>query len=168
MSSGKEKYIAEIPIRVVDSANATKKEVHVQSRGREGMELLNFVAASEGSHNNENNIKTLVEMMKQQPKLFAQTAEEAGISSTIMLTPKAAVELQSLLRITDNKMRDLRTILSNCSANVIPSGRKMDRVRKEKVAHVEKSKLECGEMYPRRSQRDTKIESCFFLTCPSY
>ena len=46
VSSGKSKYISTIPIRRNDCiATVTKREV--QNRAREGLDILNFVAASE-------------------------------------------------------------------------------------------------------------------------
>ena len=159
LTGGKSTYIAKIPIHSVDSVNAIKD---VQARAKDGFNLLNYVAACEEKQSTEN-IKTLmIEMMKQQPDFFTKCAE-AGISNSKKLSPLAAVELQSLLRITDNKMRDLRTILSNFDANVLPSAWQMNRVKKEKLSHVKKSKLECGEMYLRKSQRDTRIDSCPFV-----
>ena len=114
--------------------NANKKEV--QSRAHNAMTLLNFVSAAEKDQSEDNTKILITEMMRQYPGIFSNAAQEAGISSSMMITPHAAVDLQSLLRIPDNKMRNLRACLKKVGAHVIPSARQMTKVKKEKIAHV--------------------------------
>ena len=55
-------------------------------------------------------------MMRLKPHVFAEALEEAEICSTKMITPNAAVNIQSLLRLTDNKMKDLWLMLKNAGS----------------------------------------------------
>ena len=74
--------------------------------------MLHFAAASETDQDEKNVQALIVQMMKQNPHLFSAAAEEAEICNTKQLSPQAAVNLQSLLRIPDNKIRNMRVALN--------------------------------------------------------
>ena len=127
LTSGKQSYIAQIPVYKVDAVNATPHSL--QDRAQYDLELLKHVSSSSEAQNESNLRALLVEMMKQQSKLFQECAETAGISTNSkQLTPESAVELQSLLRITNNKFDELRTILKNQNVDILPSNRQMKKV----------------------------------------
>ena len=159
--SGKSKYFAELLIRSVDITSSSRQEVW--SRAHDGRQLLGLVAASDNQDSEENLKALIVQMMKRRPHIFSAAAEDAGIFTTKMITPDAAVNIQSLLRLTDNKLRDLRHMLKNAGSHVLPSSRQMVKIRKEKTKHVNQDKLESGEMYLRHVQKDKNVTSCPYV-----
>ena len=152
----KRKYVAEIPIRQSD--DCSRRELC--RCAADSISLLNFVSAPDGQQNDEKLKDLLVKMMRMKPHVFSAAAEEAEICTTKMLTPNDAVSIQSLLRITDNKMRDLALMLKNAGAHVIPSERQRKKVKISRTTHVAKEKLETGQMYLMKSQKDTEPKSC--------
>ena len=78
-NSGREKYYAEIPIRVKDNINCDRKEL--KERAKIAIEILNFCSASEEEQSEENLKALIIEMMRMKPHLFTSAAEEAGISN---------------------------------------------------------------------------------------
>ena len=97
--------------------------------------------------------------MRLKPHVFAEALEEAEICSTKKITPNAAVSIQSLLRLTDNMMRDLRLMLKNAGSHVIPSERQMQKIKAKQTEHVSINKLEIGEMYLKRLQKEENVSS---------
>ena len=100
--------------------------------------------------------------MRIKPHVFATALEEAGICKTKMITPNDAVDIQSLLRLTDNKMRDLTLMLKNAGTHIIPSERQRKKVKVSRTTHVAKEKLETGQMYLKRLQKGKEGTS----SCP--
>ena len=160
MHSGSRKYFAEIPIRRMNN-DPSRQELW--RRARDGVTMLNFVSAADGFQSDEKLKGILVGMMRLKPDVFAEALEEAKICTTKMITPSVAVNVQSLLRLTDNKMRELRLMLKNAGTHVIPSERQMQKIKGKKTEHVSLEKLETGEMYLKRMQKDEQVSSCPYV-----
>ena len=157
-SAGRRKYIAEIPIR--QRNDCSRQELWRRANDR--LTVLNFMSAADGSQDDEQLKDLLVKMMRIKPHVFATALEEAGICKTKMITPNDAVDIHSLLRLTDNKMRDLTLMLKNAGTHIIPSERQRKKVKVSRTTHVAKEKLEIGQMYLKRLQKDKEGTS----SCP--
>ena len=120
------------------------------------------MSAADVSQDDEQLKDLLVKMMRIKPHVFATALEEAGICKTKMITPNDAVNIQLLLRLTDNKMRDLTLMLKNAGTHIIPSERQRKKVKVSRTTHVDTEKLETGQMYLKRLQKDKEGTS----SCP--
>ena len=85
--------------------------------------------------------------------MHSSAAEKAAICSNMkMLSGEAVMNLQSLLRVPDNKMRHMPFKNEGCP--VIPSLRQIRQVQKTKPAHLHSSKVESCEMSLKRAKDD--------------
>ena len=101
--------------------------------------------------------------MRIKPEVFSEALDEAGICETKMITPNDAANIQSLLHLTDNIMRDLSVMLKNAGTHIIPSERQRKKVKSGRTTHVASDKLESGEMYMKRFQKDDDVSSCPYV-----
>ena len=57
--------------------------------------------------------------------MFGKSLNAAGFHLLETLTPTQAINIQSLLRLPTNNVRNLQIYLSNFNMNILPSERKM-------------------------------------------
>lgn len=96
--------------------------------------------------------------------LSLRSAEASGITISHKMSVPEATQLMSLLRLSNNKMRDLRKILSNTNVgNFLPSEPKIRQNQKRLTAHLDIDKVETGRVLLQHKRNDTE-----FLTEKAY
>ena len=155
LSTGSNAYYAEIPKCKEPASKINKKEV--QKRGRFAMDVLGKISSP---HNDESEKElVLTEMIKSNKELFIRAAENAGVSTLRMLTPEQAVNIRSLMRLPMNKVRNLRSCLSNLKVNIFPSERKMRNFQRPLTSHVNAMSVETGFMGLHKTAADEMVTS---------
>ena len=101
-------------------------------------------------------------MVKANKDLFRNVLEKAGFKLEV-LSAEQAINLQSLLRMPTNKVRNLRLCLGKFGANILPSECHIRKVRAPMVSHVNEEAVETGFMGLRRTKNDDSISQCAYL-----
>ena len=78
------------------------------------------------------------------------------------MLPSDTIDLQSIIRLPNNKVRNLRVCLSNLKMNILPSERKMQGERAPRVSHVNVNSVDGGLLGLRRTKHDD-VTPCPFL-----
>ena len=65
------------------------------------------------------------ELIRVNKETFQKSLKNAGFSLMETLTPTQAINIQSLLRLPTNKVRNLRLCLSNMNMNIFPSEKQL-------------------------------------------
>ena len=86
-------------------------------------------------------------------------AKEANLTQQV-LTPIQAVSLQAILRLSNNKVRNMRTCLNSLNMNVWTSEKKMKKAKDPLVSHVQPNAVETGMVMMLKKRTDEELSSC--------
>ena len=89
-------------------------------------------------------------------------AKEANLTQQV-LTPIQAVSLQAILRLSNNKVRNMRSCLNNLNMNIWPSERKTRKAKDPLVSHVQADAVETGMIMMLKKKSDEEFSSCPFI-----
>ena len=118
----------------------TKKEVQKRAKF---IDDISCTVARRSSSTKECGV-LYTELIRLNKDVFDQSIKNAGYDLMETSTPQQAVNIQSLLRIPTNKMRNLRNCLSNFKSNILPSDRKIRKFKAPLVSHVNENSVESG------------------------
>ena len=109
--------------------------------------LKKFLSALSRSDENSELLLLLSKFGKTNRSLFVAAAEKVGLKVQQRMTPSEATQMQSLLRLSNHKMRELRRILKNTNiGNFLPSETKIRKVQADLTQHLSIKKVDCGKM----------------------
>ena len=89
----------------------------------------------------------------------AEWVRESRIAQSV-LTPIQAINLQSLLHLSNNKVNNMRTCLNNLNMNFWPSQGKMRKAKDPLVTHVKPDAIETDMMMMFKKKADVELTSC--------
>ena len=108
--------------------------------------LKKFLSALSRSDENSELLLLLSKFGKTNRSLLVAAAEKVGLKVQQRMTPSEATQMQSLLRLSNHKMRELRRILKNTNiGNFLPSETKIRKVQADLTQHLSMEKVECGK-----------------------
>ena len=120
------------------------------------------VAAS-GSQLDDDLKRVYTEVIKQRKPLFIDCLKEAGIRVSGELTAEQTINLQSLLRMTNNQMRNMRVIFDKFDLNHLASDRQTCKLKRKMTEHVSVEKVETGFIGLHKTKKDEKVTPCAYL-----
>ena len=147
----------------VPEQNKICSEINKKEIQRRAKFIDDVSSAVAGSSSVEQRQLLYTELIKQNKEFFKQPVKNAGFDLMEKLTPEQTINMQTLLRLPTNKVRNLRTCLSNFNVNVLPSERKIRKAKTPLVSHVEKAKVESGFMGLKKTKNDDDVTLCAFV-----
>ena len=116
-----------------------------------------------GSSSSEGGRLLLTELIKTNKDIFHDSLPDAGFKLLEVLSPEQAINVQSLLRMPTNKLRNLRICLSKFNANILPSERQIRKARDPMVSHVNEETIDSGFMGLKKSKDDECVMQYAYL-----
>ena len=148
----------DVPEKHKNCSEINKKEIQ-----RRAKFIDNISCAVAGSSSVEQRQLLYAELIKLNKEFFKQPVKDDDFDLLEKLTPEQAINMPTLLRLPTNKLRNLRISLPNLNVNVLPSERKMRKVKAPLVSHVDGSKVETGFMGLKKTKNNVDITPCAFL-----
>ena len=125
----------EVPEQNKTCSEINKKEIQKRT---------NFIddvsCAVAGSASVEQRQILYIELIKLNKEIFKQPVKNAGFDLMEKLIPEQTINIQTLLQLPTNKLRNLRTCLSNFNVNILPSEQKLGKLKAPLVSHVAETK----------------------------
>ena len=121
-----------------------------------------FLFQISGSFSSEERRLLLTELIKTNKEVFHDSLHDAGFKLLEVLSPEQAINLQSLLRLPTNKLRNFHICLSKFNAIILPSERKVSKARDPMVSPVNEETMESGCM-----GLNSKDDKCVNAVCIS-
>ena len=122
-------YVSKLPIRRVPTRDAGRSEK--VKRAHQAFTLMKHVAAREGDCVEETDVVPLITTwFRQHPRLMQQAADAAGIHFMQKLSAEQTADLRACGRLSNSKMRIVRTFFNKTVSNVCASERQVRRVEK--------------------------------------
>ena len=103
------------------------------------------------------------ELIKLNKNPFQDALKDAGFNLMETLTAVQAINIQSLLRLPTNKVRNLRISLSNLGMNIFPSERKIRKEKAPLVSHISANAGESGTIGLRKTKHDDNVVPGAFI-----
>ena len=123
-SDGKTHRYVKLPEHKEPYTKLSRKEV--QKRAKFVNDITCNVANSVSSDTPDKESEILyTELIRLNPDLFQKPLKEAGLHIMDTMLPSDAIDLQSILRLPNNKVRNLSVCLSNLKMNILPYERKI-------------------------------------------
>ena len=153
---------AELSDDVNPCSKVTKKEVQKRAKFIDDVALK--ISCSSSKNNNDEEKRVLyTELVQQHRYLLRDVLENAGLNIYETLTSEQTLDMQTLLRMPTNNLRNLRTGLNNFSIDILPSERKMRMIKAPKTSHVSEDKIESGFIGLRKTRNDEDVTPCSYI-----
>ena len=147
----------------VPEQNKTCSEINKKEIQKRAKFIDDVSCAVAGSASVEQRQILYTELIKLNKEIFKQPVKNAGFYLMGKLTPEQTINIQTLLRLPTNKLRNLRTCLSNFNVNILPSERKLRKLKAPLVSHVTETKVDTGFVGLKRTKNDDGVTPCAYL-----